>query len=282
MKRIECKYLVPNERLPDLRRMFQPFVEADPHAKKTGGVYTVRSIYFDTPRFTCYHEKIEGLKMRRKLRIRGYNEYQQNAKVFLEIKRRYSIPISKNRCPVPYVDLLPLLESGEVEQYIVPIEKDINRHKDAHRFLYHLKRFSMRPVVNVIYDREAFEGKFDPSVRVTFDKNLRSTLFPSLESLFADTPSKHTFAKHFILEIKYYGDAMPTWARSIVGTLSLKQQALSKYTLSIDAHGPAKHLFGTIGKAQNGFIITAPPSQSKESDLLSNPTRRRVDETSDV
>ena len=46
-------------------------MQPDPHAK--GGVYTIRSLYFDTPSDRALREKLDGVSRREKFRIRYYN-----------------------------------------------------------------------------------------------------------------------------------------------------------------------------------------------------------------
>ena len=88
--RKEYKYLVPNDLLPDLRRALKPFLSLDDFAmQRDKKEYTVRSIYYDTKTLEFYFEKIEGYKIRKKIRIRGYNQLLGEKVVFLEIKRKY-------------------------------------------------------------------------------------------------------------------------------------------------------------------------------------------------
>ena len=96
--RFEFKYLVPMAQYGALRNALQPFLQADRFAmQQTDGRYTVRSIYFDTPGFEMYQTKINGIAHRLKVRLRGYNQGNDDSLVFMEIKRKYEGPILKNR-----------------------------------------------------------------------------------------------------------------------------------------------------------------------------------------
>jgi hypothetical protein len=231
--RLEYKYLVPNELLPELRAMIAPFVEADRYSSKPTG-YTVRSIYFDTATLDCYHDKMAGLRVRRKIRIRGYNEYKKNNIVFLEIKRKYGMSIAKNRAPVAYECIRDLFVSGDVEQYVLNGEDSPNALEDASRFFFHVYRGSLRPIVLIIYEREAYYSKFG-SLRITLDKNLRSSIYPSTDALFSEDGILYSTPRHFILELKF-GGGLPSWLKPIIATLGLRQQALSKYIICVDRH----------------------------------------------
>jgi hypothetical protein len=47
---------------------------------------------------------------------------------------------------------------------------------------------------------------------------------------------KPLFNNHFVLEIKYYTDQMPLWARSLVQEYKLRCDAISKYTIGYDVN----------------------------------------------
>jgi len=227
--RYERKYLVKNEDLPRLRKRLEPFVRPDiyaPQDKEGRFQYTVRSIYFDTPGFDALHEKVEGIEIRKKLRVRGYDKPGPDEKVFLEIKRKRGDRIWKNRANVYYHLLEDLLCNGMKGG--IPNESQINKD-ETKRFLFNYHRYAFRVVNLIVYDREPFHGSYDPGVRITFDKNIRCKMWPSLSELYSDAGLRLVWKDHFILEIKYFTDKMPTWARSIVQEFGLRHQALSKY-----------------------------------------------------
>ena len=104
--RLEYKFLVPDEKVEDVLAALTPYLRLDPFAEKTAGnYYTVRSIYLDTRTFRYYKEKIEGYRVRKKVRIRGYNRQTDKSSAFLEIKRKYENYITKNRAPLLYSNL---------------------------------------------------------------------------------------------------------------------------------------------------------------------------------
>jgi len=77
-----------------LRADILPHVNADPNMGENRE-YTVRSIYYDSPAMDSYNEKIEGVKVRQKFRIRGYDSEEESQELFLEIKNKYNNFISK-------------------------------------------------------------------------------------------------------------------------------------------------------------------------------------------
>ena len=87
--RYEFKYLVPFSMLDKLRNALMPYLEYDKFADiRPNKEYVVRSVYFDNPYLDAYYEKLDGIKVRKKLRIRVYNEFSEDSLAFLEIKRK--------------------------------------------------------------------------------------------------------------------------------------------------------------------------------------------------
>jgi hypothetical protein len=232
--RHEYKYLVPNYLLDDVRAAIRPYLDVDSYAEPSGGQYTVRSIYFDSTELTCYWEKEAGIKIRKKLRIRGYNLLEPDEQVFLEIKRKTNNLISKNRALLRYADLERVFEFSDPSDFVRDQPRD---REDARKFFYHLRRQSMVPVETVIYEREPFNCRFGTSLRLTFDKNLRSVAFPTLDGLYDEEDVRYALPDHFILEVKFDANrGFPRWVTPFLGRFDLKKQALSKYVICLDTH----------------------------------------------
>lgn len=238
--RLEYKYLVPAGLLTRLRGAMAPFVETDAHAIDYGARgYTVRSIYFDTCTLDFYHQKLAGLETRKKLRLRGYNGGGERSIVFLEIKRKRGLCVVKNRAPVEYAHAPGLFASGDVARYVLAHPGCPQALEDARRFFFYLHRDALRPVVLVTYEREAYHGRFDPSLRITFDKNLRGAAHPALDTLFGEERMRHAMTRHFIMEVKFHG-RFPAWLGPIVGSLGLRPEAVSKYVICVDEQGVSR------------------------------------------
>lgn len=234
--RYEYKYFVPNEKMDVLRRMIVPFMEHDRHcAFRENNQYTVRSIYYDTPGFRCYFDKVDGIKNRHKYRLRGYNlpTADQSSLVFFEIKKKYEIPILKVRSTKTFAEAQNIL----TENQFVPLSNQQAIHHDdsLQRFMFHYYRQHLRPVILIIYEREAFLGKHDDTIRITFDKNLRSRIYPKVQSLYDDHELRWSLTSQFILEVKF-NDHFPAWLKPVIGSLGLVRQSASKYVISIDTH----------------------------------------------
>ncbi|MCB0282679.1 MAG: polyphosphate polymerase domain-containing protein [Calditrichae bacterium] len=235
LTKIEYKFLVPESKLDNLRSDLTPFTELDKYSEiDDRKEYTVRSIYYDTPGFECYVEKKEGLKIRKKYRLRGYNEEHPDNVLFLEIKRKNKNYIRKNRAPFLYKNINSVLFKNKLAGNILS-NGNGKEMADAKRFFYNYHTKALRPVVLIIYEREAFFSKFDPTLRLTFDKNLRSVMYPLKDDVYSAKKAKYAMPGFFIFEVKFVA-GMPLWVTNIIQKYGLSRQAISKYTITIDSH----------------------------------------------
>lgn len=231
---LEYKYLVPNSLLDQLRKSFLPFVNLDDYAKvQIEKEYRVRSIYYDTMRLEDYMDTISGLKVRKKLRIRTYNQINNENIVFLEVKRKYERYIFKNRAPLMYYDLDEMLQTADINRFLIKKKNYLNAQSDAVKFFYLLWIKNCIPAILVVYEREAFFSKYDATLRITFDKNLRSRALPKTSDLFNDAGLKPAMHDFFILEIKFF-NGFPNWLQNILNRYNLQRKAISKYTKCVD------------------------------------------------
>ena len=232
--KFEFKYIVPASQLDKLREAIRPYVELDPYAEAMDkNEYTVRSVYFDSSRFDYYHEKIDGYKVRKKIRIRGYNENSENGAVFMEIKRKFKEPIEKDRERVTFEVMKRLIKGEGSGAY----GKEVDDHgvNGAGKFLYHVYRNNLKPVVLVVYEREAFYDRFKNENRITFDKNLRSVAYPGMDDLYSEENAVEAMKGSFILEVKFK-EHFPPWLRLIIGQLGLIKRSASKYVICVNSH----------------------------------------------
>lgn len=82
--RLEKKYLLTLEEARRMSGKLQQIMHQDPHNGAEG--YLIRSLYFDTIVDGDYFDKLDGLEVRRKLRLRCYDPEDAFAK--LEMKQK--------------------------------------------------------------------------------------------------------------------------------------------------------------------------------------------------
>ncbi len=227
MGRHEFKYLIRSERIGSIKALLETHLELDKYgAHRLRDSYTVRSIYFDSPTFRCYHEKLAGEKNRRKYRLRGYNSGDTPA-LFLECKQRRGETYTKRKTR---------LHEQEIEGLRGRVGLDASIDEPGSvlgQLLLSMDRWQFAPVSLVVYDRIAYvwPGQQD-TVRVTFDRNLRAQLCPSIEELYSEDELVPLLYGWTILEVKF-NEIVPPFLSRLINAHGLQRQACSKYALSI-------------------------------------------------
>jgi hypothetical protein len=228
--RFECKFVVPESIATAVFRRVQPFVAVDPYgAHRPDHSYPVASLYLDSPSQRLYHETVDGLSERFKLRVRTYDD-DPNSPLFLEVKRRHDRVVQKLRCPIPR-HLLPAVLAGE------PVELPGNS-ATKQRSLAEFQRLMLLaqavPQATVKYQRQAYVGLDDPEVRCTADRRLCALPEPEPRLRMHD-PDYRTVPTHgVILELKFT-DRMPPWMVDAIRAHDLQRRSFSKYCTSVDA-----------------------------------------------
>jgi SPX domain protein involved in polyphosphate accumulation len=234
--RYELKFRLPVERMDEIRRLVDPFTQYDKHCAETpGNRYTVRSVYFDSDELEFYFEKLDSVRIRKKLRVRTYDRPNAGHPAFLEIKRKFGRRGFKERLCLPLRQVDGALNGKDPREIVS--DRSFSERRVLDRFRFNLRNRDLKPVVLVTYEREARIGRFDDRVRVTFDSNLRSLINPDVEQIFEDDQLKQFEDKFFVLELKFDG-SMPKWMANVIKVLNIKSHSYSKYCHGIDAWTP--------------------------------------------
>ncbi|GAA4039904.1 polyphosphate polymerase domain-containing protein [Nonomuraea soli] len=231
--RYEIKYLVDQSVVPALREDFARRLDEDEYSGYGG--YAVESVYYDTPALRFYWEKIEGLRFRRKLRVRHYGDsagLTDETPVFVEIKQRVNRVTQKRRIRVPYGMARRLCDKREM----------IPHHESQRGFVEEVLglvgTLDLRAVATTGYQREAFKGRdADVGLRVTMDHRVRGR--DRDFELGAAATNRFTVAPHLaVLEVKA-NERVPYWMTDLTARHGLQVVRISKYCQSIEAFGLA-------------------------------------------
>jgi len=234
--RYELKYYIPRSDMETIRDIVLPHVVRDPWCDcRPEKSYTVRSIYYDTEDLRFYYEKMDSVKVRKKLRVRTYNLPSESSPAFLEIKRKFGRRGFKERLLLSMDDVEGALNGTAAPEVLK--NRSFSERKVMDKFRFNLRIGDLRPVVLVVYEREAFIGKSNDRLRVTLDHDLRSLLNPELDEIFVEEKLKQFEDQNFVLELKF-DDFMPRWMARLVTLLNLKARPYSKYCHGIDAWTP--------------------------------------------
>ena len=228
--RFELKYLITLQQAEQLKSGLKAYLVPDEHSE-TNGRYVVSSLYYDSPGFRCYWEKLDGLKVRRKLRIRWYETGEvlaEETPVFLEIKQRLDRVTQKRRVHLPYGEALRLCNDRQVPDH-TPEDGAI-----IEEILAFLWQYNLRPASIVRYDRQAFIGTdYDIGLRVTFDTSLS---FQSHRLHLHEQPSCLPMLHPglVVMEVKV-NERIPYWLTDMIAAHNLQLARFSKYCRSIEA-----------------------------------------------
>jgi len=215
--RHEVKHYLNWSDLMSIRARARVIMQPDPHAKD--GKYHIRSLYFDNQEDKALREKVDGVNLREKFRIRYYNE--DTSYIHLEKKCKH------NSLGTKYDALL----SAEEAQRIV--DGDIGWMRLSDRSLVQelfvkMKDQRLRPKTIVDYTREPFVYR-PGNVRVTLDYDIRTGL-TCTDFLNPSAVTIPAGERIILMEVKW--DAyLPSVIRDLVQTQGRRSTAFSKYAV---------------------------------------------------
>ena len=213
--RHEWKHEISYADLLCIRQRLRAVAETDPHA--LGGRYRVRSLYFDTADDRALREKIDGVNLREKFRIRCYNG--DLSFIRLEKKARRGGLGAKFSAELSAEEVRKIMD-GELDWMLTsgrPLVQEL---------CCRMRTEGLRPRTIVDYTREPFLYR-PGNVRVTFDYDIRTGL-RCTDFLNPDCVTIPAGDAPILLEVKW--DAfLPSVIRDAVQTGNLRATAFSKY-----------------------------------------------------
>ena len=219
--RFEIKKILSFQEYMLLRERISVLLEKDVNMQQEDG-YKVSSLYFDYIYQSAYYEKINGVKNRKKYRIRIYNDSDQI--IHLECKEKHSDKIAKRAILISKECALEMIRSD----YSILSHQEDELSQEVYAAACSRK---LMPKVIVNYKREAYVYEVS-NVRITFDKDLSCVL--NSKDLFAEDYLETSVFDHqqVILEIKY-DTYLPKFIAQAVEGVGYKT-AVSKFCHCID------------------------------------------------
>lgn len=198
-----------------LRQRLQAVMKRDEHA--VNGAYLIRSLYFDNASDKALREKIDGVNIREKFRIRYYNK--DTSVIHLEKKSKINGLCAKESAPMTKNQVQSLL-LGDYDWMLstkIPLIQELYSKMMSQ---------GLRPKTIVDYTREPFV--FGPgNVRVTLDYDIRTGM-QSTDFLNPDCVTVPAGDSVTILEVKW-DEFLPDLIRDAVQIPNCRTGAFSKY-----------------------------------------------------
>ncbi len=213
--RHEWKIEINTADLLALRSRLKLLMEPDEHA--AGGIYQIRSLYFDTPADRALREKIDGVNRREKFRIRYYNG--DIGFLNLEKKSKLNGLCSKQAVQITTEQAQLIAEGGilQIRQNAPPLLQE---------FCYKVKTEGLQAKTVVDYTREPFVYR-PGNVRITFDYGIRTGL-GCTDFLNANLVTVPAGDATILMEVKW--DAFfPDVIRDAIQLTGRRSFAFSKY-----------------------------------------------------
>lgn len=212
-QRYEKKYILTKEQYEKFQMLVSEYLQIDQY-----GESTICNLYYDTPSYDLIRTSIEKPPYKEKLRLRSYGVPGKSDKTFVEIKKKYDGIVYKRRIELPLEQAEHYLDHGISPNQETQIKKEID---------YFLKFYQPMKKMYIAYDRIAMIGSQDPSIRVTFDRNIRYRM-DHLELSAGDEGTCILEPDTVLMEIKVAG-AYPLWMVAILTELKLYPTSFSKY-----------------------------------------------------
>ncbi len=209
-KRYECKFMVTSEQASELRSRTAPRMRWDSYCKD-GKPYKIYNIYYDTPNRDVLRRSVAGPYFKEKLRLRRYD----GSCCFLEIKRKVGKIVLKRRVALDDKLKTEFLNTGKLP------ETQIGRELS-----YYIRTTGVEPYIYLAYDRIAYSGIEDPTLRITFDTNIRER-HNNLD-IDIDTGNTPVIPEGYeLLEIKT-SSSIPLWLTRELSSLKIYRRSFSK------------------------------------------------------
>ncbi len=190
------------------------FAEHDEHCEN--GSYFIRSLYFDNYMDKALREKLDGISVREKFRIRYYN--MDDSFILLEKKSKHKGLTLKEQAPLTRKQVKRIM-AGDCEFLAQSDNLLLNE------FYAKLEGECLRPKLIVDYTRQAYV--YAPgNVRITFDYDIHSNVFT--DDFFSDVLSSTPVPNTIIMEVKY-GEFLPQIIADLLRLDGRQTASFSKY-----------------------------------------------------
>lgn len=216
--RKEKKYLLDIMEYTKYSQIFENIMKKDIHNGTNG--YKIRTLYFDTINDKDYEEKEEGLRNRRKIRLRIYNATPDFG--VIELKQKDGEFYLKKSLKINKEDAIAIIKG----KYSVLLKY---KDKFATECYSIMQMYAYVPKTVVEYTRNAFVVQ-ENQTRITFDHSIKFSetnynIFDSNLVL-----NNAIDSSKIVLEVKYSGFLL-TYIKDLLKKIDKSEIAASKYCM---------------------------------------------------
>lgn len=218
--RHELKFIISKDAAIMLKSRLSMVMDIDRNNRMPDKTYLIRSLYFDDIASTAFHDKMDGVWLRKKYRIRYYNH--DPSYIVLEAKHKHD-QLTYKQQQVINKSIAQRLSKGLTQKI------EASKGTLLAQFIQDMEMYHLIPSVLVDYYRLAYV--FEPlDVRVTFDEYIKSGLYTT--DLFdQDFPGVPILMENeVVLEVKF-NEIMPDFIRLILDSVPKCRQAISKFAI---------------------------------------------------
>lgn len=213
-KRYELKYMLTEAQKSRLLTTMAPYMQLDQFGRSS-----IRNLYFDTDTYRLIRHSIEKPVYKEKLRLRSYRTVAGEEPVYVELKKKYKSVVYKRRLSLPEEAAMDWL----LQKSPPPVNSQIAREIDYFLHFYE----TLRPVVYLSYEREAYYSLNGDDFRVTFDDTILCRQ-DGLSLLKEPGGSSLLPPGKILMEIKAAG-AVPLWMVHALTEERIFKTSFSKY-----------------------------------------------------
>jgi hypothetical protein len=183
------------------------------------GMNTICNLYYDTPDYRLIRRSLEHPVYKEKMRLRSYGQAGPEADVFLELKKKYKGVVYKRRVRVHEEEAQDFMDRRST----LAVQNQISREMLYFRDFYQ----TLRPMVYLCYDRQAWYDPADRGFRMTLDRNI---LYRTTELTLASPPSGRAILseEESLMEVKAEG-GIPLWLTQLLSAEGIHKRSFSKY-----------------------------------------------------
>lgn len=183
--------------------------------------YLVRSLYFDSYYNDDYFDKLDGIQMRKKIRLRTYSA--DNETVKLEVKQKEGNNQRKRSLKISRENAKKMI-GGDVE-FLKEMDNEL-----AESIYYIFQKEQYKPKCIVEYKRKAFQVPIN-NIRITFDYDICTSegnvdLFSKDKSFLCPIERRDMV----VLEVKYNNFLLSYIKDAISSAIDSPMESYSKYT----------------------------------------------------